>query len=225
MAIICNVHRPDCIAGNYGAGLKALLAASKEGFTDVVYLDARTDTYLEELSAANIFVVKVSAAHMRICMYDCHHNAVLCNCAFDRATGCSFILIASAQGKTVKTPPLVGTILPGITRASILALAKRLGFQAEEAPISIDEALQADEVFTTGAWLQLVLFATSASGRHGCEPACCLRHISCQLVLHACRHSCRGLPSREPDLQGREDCFLRWGNGWTCLSAALRCAD
>jgi hypothetical protein len=35
-----------------------LLAAKEEGFSDVVYLDARTDTYLEELSAANIFVVK-----------------------------------------------------------------------------------------------------------------------------------------------------------------------
>lgn len=46
-------------AGNYGAGLKALAAAKKDGFTDVVYLDAKTDAYLEELSAANIFVVKV----------------------------------------------------------------------------------------------------------------------------------------------------------------------
>lgn len=46
-------------AGNYGAGLMALMAAKKEGFSDVVYLDARTDSNLEELSAANIFVVKV----------------------------------------------------------------------------------------------------------------------------------------------------------------------
>lgn len=46
-------------AGNYGAGIQALMKSKQEGFTDVVYLDARTDTYLEELSAANIFVVKV----------------------------------------------------------------------------------------------------------------------------------------------------------------------
>lgn len=46
-------------AGNYGAGLMALQAAKKAGFTDVVYLDAKTETCLEELSAANIFVVKV----------------------------------------------------------------------------------------------------------------------------------------------------------------------
>jgi branched-chain amino acid aminotransferase len=35
------------------------MAAKAEGFTDVVYLDAKTDSKLEELSAANIFIVKV----------------------------------------------------------------------------------------------------------------------------------------------------------------------
>lgn len=98
-------------AGNYGAGLQALLKARTEGFTDVVYLDARTDTYLEELSAANIFVVK---------------------------------------GKKIMTPPLDGTILPGVTRGSILEMAESLGFEAAEEKISIQDALAADEVFTTG---------------------------------------------------------------------------
>ena len=43
-----------------------------------------------------------------------------------------------------------GTILPGVTRKSVLELARDLGFTAEEAPITIEEAMQADEVFTTG---------------------------------------------------------------------------
>jgi hypothetical protein len=55
--------------GNYGAGLQALLKAKGQGFNDVVYLDARTDSELEELSAANIFVLKVrrhmECAHIR----------------------------------------------------------------------------------------------------------------------------------------------------------------
>lgn len=34
------------------------LAAKKSGYADVVYLDAKTDTYLEEVSSCNIFVVK-----------------------------------------------------------------------------------------------------------------------------------------------------------------------
>ncbi len=34
------------------------LAAKKEGYSDVVYLDAKSDTYLEEVSSCNIFCVK-----------------------------------------------------------------------------------------------------------------------------------------------------------------------
>ena len=45
---------------------------------------------------------------------------------------------------------LQGTILPRVTRKSVLELARDLGFTAEEAPITIEEAMQADEVFTTG---------------------------------------------------------------------------
>jgi branched-chain amino acid aminotransferase len=39
------------------------------------------------------------------------------------------------------TPPLSGSILPGVTRASILELAPRLGIKAEERPIALDELL------------------------------------------------------------------------------------
>lgn len=45
---------------------------------------------------------------------------------------------------------LQGTILPGITRKSILELAASKGYDAQEAPVSLEEALQADEVFTCG---------------------------------------------------------------------------
>jgi len=37
--------------------LKTQLAAKEQGFDDVVYLDAVSDTYLEEVSSCNIFVV------------------------------------------------------------------------------------------------------------------------------------------------------------------------
>jgi branched-chain amino acid aminotransferase len=42
-------------------------------------------------------------------------------------------------GKKLVTPNLGGSILPGITRASVLELAKSLGYQTEERQISIDE--------------------------------------------------------------------------------------
>ena len=49
------------------------------------------------------------------------------------------------------TPELTGSILPGITRDSVLYLAKEmLGMQVEERRISINEVLGADEIFCAG---------------------------------------------------------------------------
>lgn len=43
------------------------------------------------------------------------------------------------QGNTLRTPPLAGTILNGVTRASLLQLGKDMGMDVSEAPITIDE--------------------------------------------------------------------------------------
>ena len=58
-------------------------------------------------------------------------------------------------GGKIVTPPL-RSILAGITRDSVLKLAKQLGIEAEERPISIQEVFDAhasgilEEVFGTG---------------------------------------------------------------------------
>ncbi|MBN2534918.1 MAG: branched-chain-amino-acid transaminase [Spirochaetales bacterium] len=52
---------------------------------------------------------------------------------------------------TLVTPVLGDTVLPGITRKSVLVLAKDSGIKTEERQISIDEAMSdAKEVFITG---------------------------------------------------------------------------
>lgn len=56
------------------------------------------------------------------------------------------------DGKVV-TPELNGSILPGITRKSILQLAEYLGYEVEERRISIEEIMESDnvsEIFGTG---------------------------------------------------------------------------
>ena len=68
----------------------------------------------------------------------------------------------NAQGKHIKTPALVGTILPGVTRNSILKLAVDMGYTVEETNVAVKEALQADEVFTSGA---VRLRASDTKGR------------------------------------------------------------
>eukprot|EP00475_Leptophrys_vorax_P038623 TRINITY_DN68475_c0_g1_i1.p3 TRINITY_DN68475_c0_g1~~TRINITY_DN68475_c0_g1_i1.p3 ORF type:complete len:416 (+),score=1.00 TRINITY_DN68475_c0_g1_i1:223-1470(+) len=44
--------------GNYSPVLKTQMAAKQDGFSDVVYLDAQENKYIEEVSSCNIFVVK-----------------------------------------------------------------------------------------------------------------------------------------------------------------------
>ena len=60
------------------------------------------------------------------------------------------------ENKTLYTPPLQGTILPGITRDSVIRVARDLGLKVEETPIQIDEAAEkirdgrVTEVFACG---------------------------------------------------------------------------
>ena len=49
----------------------------------------------------------------------------------------------------IKTPKL-GNILPGITRDSIIIIAKELGYIVEECNISLDELIHSDEAFICG---------------------------------------------------------------------------
>jgi branched-chain amino acid aminotransferase len=66
-------------------------------------------------------------------------------------------LVAEASGENlfvvrdgeIKTPPLAN-VLEGITRASVLEIARDLGMRVSEVPITRDELYVADEVFLTG---------------------------------------------------------------------------
>ncbi|MBL8026766.1 MAG: branched-chain amino acid aminotransferase [Fibrobacteres bacterium] len=54
------------------------------------------------------------------------------------------------KGNKLMTPAL-GSILPGITRKSVLQIAKdKLGMEVVECPVSVDDALAADEAFCSG---------------------------------------------------------------------------
>ncbi|KAM0859506.1 hypothetical protein ACQ4PT_047141 [Festuca glaucescens] len=54
------------------------------------------------------------------------------------------------KGNTISTPAIEGTILPGITRKSIIEVAENKGYKVEERLVSVDELFVADEVFCTG---------------------------------------------------------------------------
>ncbi|KAJ3681908.1 hypothetical protein LUZ60_014481 [Juncus effusus] len=97
--------------GNYAAVLRAQKIARENGYSDVLYLDCVHKKYLEEVSSANIFVVK---------------------------------------DNVISTPTLKGTILPGITRKSIIDVARSKGYHVEERLVQVEELFEADEVFCAG---------------------------------------------------------------------------
>ncbi len=91
-------------AGNYGGSLLPAKKAAQQGFDQLIWTDAKSHEYIEEMGAANVMFV--------------------------------------IDGKLV-TPSTRDTILDGITRKSIIELAKDFGMEVEERRISVKELLEA----------------------------------------------------------------------------------
>ncbi|MDE2305150.1 MAG: branched-chain amino acid aminotransferase [Gammaproteobacteria bacterium] len=104
-------------SANYAASLRASSAAAARGYTVALWLDAREQRYIQELSGMNLFAV---------------------------------------IGGELHTPELDGAILAGITRDSLIQLARHLGLKVHERRIAIDELLAqvssgaCEEVFACG---------------------------------------------------------------------------
>ncbi len=99
--------------GNYAAAFLAQRQAVDRGCDQVVWLDAAEHRWVEEMGGMNLFFVRGSAAGPRT--------------------------PAGPAGLVqITTPPLTGTLLPGITRDSLLRLAPDLGIKAIEQRISIE---------------------------------------------------------------------------------------
>uniref|UniRef100_A0A7C9D749 Branched-chain-amino-acid aminotransferase n=1 Tax=Opuntia streptacantha TaxID=393608 RepID=A0A7C9D749_OPUST len=73
---------------------------------------------------------------------DCVHKKYL-----EEVSSCNVFVV---KGNVISTPAIKGTILPGITRKSIIDIARSLGFEVAEQLVSVDQLLDADEVFCTG---------------------------------------------------------------------------
>jgi branched-chain amino acid aminotransferase len=102
---------------NYGPAFVVSEMAARMGYTQVLWLDARERTYVEEVGTSNVFFYK---------------------------------------GGELITPPLNGAILPGITRESVIRLARSWGIPVTERPFSVHELVEScrdgslREMFATG---------------------------------------------------------------------------
>lgn len=65
----------------------------------------------------------------------------------EEATACNIFVV---KENVISTPPTNGTILPGVTRKTVIDIASDHGFQVEERTVPVEELLDADEVFCTG---------------------------------------------------------------------------
>ena len=75
----------------------------------------------------------------------------------------SNVFVVRADG-TLVTPSLAEDVLPGVTRARVLALARMLGIEVSEAPVTLAMLGTADEVFVTNS-VQEVLPLVEVAGR------------------------------------------------------------
>lgn len=60
------------------------------------------------------------------------------------------------SGGTLKTPPVDTPVLPGVTRAAVLELARAGGIATEERPLTINDLLDADEAFLTNSIMEIM---------------------------------------------------------------------
>ena len=98
--------------GNYSASLYPGSVAKSKGFNDMIYVHAKNEKIIEEMGAANLFVL--------------------------------------SDGELL-TPKLGGSILDGVTRDSVITIARDiLNLTVKETDIEIERLLSADEVFCCG---------------------------------------------------------------------------
>lgn len=102
------------------------IQANHAGAADSIMLDL--EGFVAETNATNLFLVR----------YDCGSE-------ISRVTCESAVLVT----------PSADHCLPGITRDTILLLAKEIGIKTEERRVSLSEFYSADEVFTTGTMGEL----------------------------------------------------------------------
>ena len=69
-------------------------------------------------------------------------------------------------GGVLNTPPADGRLLPGVTRAAVLRLARRDGISTAEKPVTWERLLDASEVFVTNS-VQGVVGVRSLAGQAG----------------------------------------------------------
>lgn len=125
------------------AGVRAKISPFRKPHSDAIPSFAKTDgNYI------NSYLAGIDAAR------DGYEEAVMldANGYVAEGTGENIFLVRNG---IVYTPGLESDILLGITRASILQIAKDLGYTVVEKLLSVNELLTAEEIFFSGTYAEI----------------------------------------------------------------------
>lgn len=122
-------------------------------------ISIRTSSYPRNHANADLASAKISGQYVnsilakREAVTQGYDEAVMLD-PKGNVSECSGENIFIVKSGKIKTTPL-GTILPGITRASIIQLAKDFGYEVREEYFKTNDIFEADECFLTGTAAEL----------------------------------------------------------------------
>ncbi len=134
-----SMYSDDC----YTRGLPVIIARTVRVSGRMIPSAAKSLNYLNNILAK---IEALKAGVMEAVMLN--EDGDVCEC-----TGDNIFLVFDG---TLVTPPLDASILPGITRAVVLKLARKLGLNVAERTVKTDELFQADEMFLTGTGAEVI---------------------------------------------------------------------
>jgi len=127
----------------YTVGMKVISVGTRRNPVDTLSPQIKSLNYLTGIMAK---ISAITMGYPEVIMLN--QNGYVCE-----GTGDNIFIIK--KGK-VMTPPAYLGILPGITRESVMNMARGLGYQVEEAVFTLHDVYTCDEMFLTGTAAEVV---------------------------------------------------------------------
>lgn len=157
--VSCKVASVFCIAGSitlypdemYTKGMPIITAVQRRNKATIV------DPQIKSLNYLNNILAKIEANRAGVPeALMLNHDGVVAECTGDN--------IFIVKDNVIYTPPIYIGILDGITRNTVIELAKELGYEVKESEFTLFNVYSADECFLTGTAAEAIP-VTNVDGR------------------------------------------------------------
>lgn len=157
--VSCKVASVFCIAGSitlypdemYIKGMPIITAVQRRNKSTIV------DPQIKSLNYLNNILAKIEANRAGVPeALMLNHDGVVAECTGDN--------IFIVKDNVIYTPPIYVGILDGITRNTVIELAKELGYEVKESEFTLFNVYSADECFLTGTAAEAIS-VTNVDGR------------------------------------------------------------